>query len=32
MGTLTVDALVSTIAWNDDNHLEQIARALARKP
>jgi hypothetical protein len=32
MGTLTVDALVSTMAWHDDDHLDQLARALAGKP
>ena len=27
-GPLTVDALVALIAWHDDNHLDQVARAL----
>jgi DinB superfamily len=27
-GRLTVDALVALIAWHDDNHLDQVARAL----
>jgi hypothetical protein len=27
-GSLTVDALVALIAWHDDNHLDQVARAL----
>jgi hypothetical protein len=28
-GRLTVDALVALMAWHDDNHLDQVARALA---
>ena len=32
LGPMTVDALVSTMAWHDDNHLDQLARALAGKP
>jgi hypothetical protein len=27
-GRLSVDALVALIAWHDDNHLDQVARAL----
>lgn len=27
-GPVTVDALVALIAWHDDNHLDQVARAL----
>ena len=27
-GSLTVDALVALIAWHDDNHLDQVNRAL----
>ena len=27
-GRLTVDALVALMAWHDDNHLDQVARAL----
>jgi hypothetical protein len=25
---MTVDDLLSLIAWHDDNHLDQLARAL----
>jgi hypothetical protein len=28
-GRLTVDALAALMAWHDDNHLDQVARALA---
>ena len=30
-GLVTVDALVALIAWHDDNHLDQVARALDGK-
>ena len=29
---LTIDALVSLMAWHDDNHLDQLKRALAGQP
>ena len=29
---LSVDALVSLMAWHDENHLDQLARAVAGKP
>ena len=29
---MTVNDLVSLMAWHDDNHLDQLARALAGKP
>jgi hypothetical protein len=28
LGRLTLDRILSIIAWHDDNHLEQLARAL----
>ena len=31
-GRLTLDAFVTVIAWHDDNHLEQLARALQGRP
>src|SRR5712692_6301986 len=31
-GPLTVDTLVALIAWHDDNHLDQVARALDGRP
>ena len=31
-GAVTIDALVSLMAWHDDNHLDQLGRALAGKP
>ena len=30
-GRMTVDDVVALMAWHDDNHLEQIARALEGK-
>jgi hypothetical protein len=31
-GRMTVNDLVSLIAWHDDNHVDQLARALKGKP
>jgi hypothetical protein len=31
-GRLTIDRLVALMAWHDDNHLEQLTRALEGKP
>jgi hypothetical protein len=31
-GRMTIDMLVSVMAWHDDNHLEQLTRALEGKP
>ena len=31
-GRLTIDDFVSIMAWHDDNHLDQLARALEGKP
>jgi DinB family protein len=31
-GRMTIDTLVSIMAWHDDNHLEQFTRALEGKP
>jgi hypothetical protein len=31
-GRLTIDDLVAIMAWHDDNHLDQLQRALAGKP
>jgi hypothetical protein len=31
-GRMTIDTLVSIMAWHDDNHLEQLTRALEGKP
>jgi hypothetical protein len=31
-GPLTVDALVALMAWHDDNHLDQVTRALDGRP
>jgi hypothetical protein len=31
-GRMTVDDLVSLMAWHDDNHLDQVGRALDGKP
>jgi hypothetical protein len=32
LGAVTVDRLVSLMAWHDENHLDQLARALAGTP
>jgi hypothetical protein len=31
-GRITMDAFLSLMAWHDDNHLDQIARALKGQP
>ena len=31
-GRLTIDLLVALMAWHDDNHLEQLTRALEGRP
>jgi hypothetical protein len=31
-GRLTIDMLVALMAWHDDNHLEQLTRALEGNP
>jgi hypothetical protein len=31
-GRMTIDTLVSVMAWHDDNHLEQLTRAVEGKP
>jgi hypothetical protein len=31
-GRMTIDTLVSIMAWHDDNHHEQLTRALEGKP
>jgi len=31
-GRLTIDMLVAHLAWHDDNHLEQLTRALEGRP
>jgi hypothetical protein len=31
-GRLSVDMLVASLAWHDDNHLEQLTRALEGRP
>jgi hypothetical protein len=31
-GRLTIDAFVTLLAWHDDNHLDQLRRALDGKP
>ena len=31
-GRLTIDRLVALMAWHDDNHLEQLTRAVEGKP
>ena len=31
-GRMTLDTLVSIMAWHDDNHHEQLTRALEGKP
>jgi hypothetical protein len=31
-GRMTIDTLVSIMAWHDDNHYEQLTRALEGKP
>ncbi len=31
-GRMTLNYLVSLMAWHDDNHIDQLARALAGKP
>lgn len=31
-GRLTIDMLVALMAWHDDNHLEQLTRAVEGKP
>jgi DinB superfamily len=31
-GRLTIDLLVAHLAWHDDNHLEQLTRALEGRP
>ena len=31
-GRLTIDMLVAHMAWHDDNHLEQLTRALEGRP
>jgi hypothetical protein len=31
-GRMTVKDFVALIAWHDDNHLDQLKRALAGKP
>lgn len=31
-GHLTIDMLVALVAWHDDNHLEQLTRALEARP
>jgi hypothetical protein len=28
LGRITLDGLLSVMAWHDDNHLEQLTRAL----
>jgi hypothetical protein len=28
MGRITIDGILAVIAWHDDNHLDQLARAL----
>ena len=30
-GRITIDAFVTTLTWHDDNHLDQLRRALAGK-
>jgi len=31
-GRRTIDQFLSIMAWHDDNHLEQLRRALAGRP
>jgi hypothetical protein len=30
-GRITIDAIVTMLTWHDDNHLDQLRRALERK-
>ena len=31
-GRLTIDMLVAQMAWHDDNHVEQLTRAVEGRP
>jgi hypothetical protein len=31
-GRLSIDLLVALMAWHDDNHLDQLTRALEGRP
>lgn len=32
LGRITLDGFLSVMAWHDDNHLDQLKRALQGKP
>ena len=32
MGRMTIDYLLSLMAWHDDNHVDQLRRALKGEP
>jgi len=32
LGRITIDRIVGLLAWHDDNHLDQLKRALEGKP